>query len=52
MRDQGLVIGPLGAGLGEFGLRRRQRRLQRFKILRSWGQVGVHDADGITKLAA
>lgn len=52
MRDQGLVIGPLGARLGELGLRRRQRRLQRFKVFRGGGRLGVHDSNGITKLAA
>ncbi len=52
MRDQGLVIGPLGAGLGELGLRPRQRRLQRFKVLRGGSRLGVHDSDRIIKLAA
>jgi hypothetical protein len=52
MRDQGLVVGPLGARLGKLCLRPRQRRLQRFKVFRGGGRLGIHDSDGIIKRAA
>ncbi|MDA9544798.1 hypothetical protein ACM43_09650 [Bradyrhizobium sp. CCBAU 45321] len=34
MRDQRLVLGTLGAHDGEFSARRKQRRVQRFNVVR------------------
>ncbi len=44
MRDQRLIVGLPGANDGQFGARRKQRRVQRFNVVRQFFKAVSHVA--------